>query len=129
MNADQISEAGESHAAAWLEDQGWVILERNWTHPLGELDIVAMRSVRWGDREVPQLAFVEVKTSAASGGLAPEVRVGPRKRRQIAKLAKLYVAMSGVGDYVARFDVIGVDLDTLQVRHFVGAFDADGRLR
>lgn len=129
MNAEEIAEKGETLAAAWLEQEGWEIVERNWVHEIGELDIVAMRVQRWGDREVQQFAFVEVKAREVSVGPRPEVRVGARKRRKVATLAKLYLAIGNARDCLARFDVIGVDLDTGEIRHYPAAFDAEGRLR
>lgn len=129
MIDDRASATGEKIAAEWLSEQGWEILERNWTSDLGELDIVAQKQEQWGDRRVPIIAFVEVKTRRTDHDILPERRVDHRKRRKVVNLAKLYLSTTNTRRVIARFDVIGVDLDGPVVRHYPGAFDGSGRLR
>lgn len=126
---DDIAARGEGLAAAWLEAEGWTVLERNWARDIGELDIVAAREQRWGETTVLLLAFVEVKTREHARGPLPEVRVNAAKRRKIATLGKLYLAEQRLKAFVARFDVIGVDLEPEAIRHHASAFDAAGALR
>ena len=102
---------------------GWRLLGRNVRIGRGELDIIARRG--------PVLAFIEVKARRTSSYGAPEDAVGPRKRRQVARLAELWLgarpwALRGVTD--VRFDVIAVDADVypLRVRHLPAAFTVDG---
>ena len=49
--------AGEEIACAYLTEQGYTILERNWRRKGGEIDIIAEKS--------PYLVFAEVKTRTA----------------------------------------------------------------
>ncbi len=75
------------------------------------------------------LAFVEVKARRTRTCGAPEDAVTARKRRQIARLAALWLgshprALLGVSD--VRFDIIAVDAfdQPPRVRHLRAAFDA-----
>jgi len=124
VNARQrFGRAAEEAAAHHLTRTGWRLLGRNVRIGRGELDIVARRG--------PVLAFIEVKGRRTSTCGAPEDAVGPRKRRQVARLAELWLAarpwaLRGVTD--VRFDVIAVDAgaDPIRVRHLPAAFTLDG---
>ena len=90
----------------------------------GELDLIARRGRRARLRRGQGTAH-----SATYG--APEDAVDARKRRQVARLAELWLAvrpwaLRGVSD--VRFDVIAVDaaVDPPVVRHLPGAFTLDG---
>jgi len=118
----RLGRAAESAAAAYLEARGWRLLGRNVRVGRGELDIIARRG--------PVLAFVEVKARRTRTCGAPEDAVGPEKRRQVARLAELWLgarpwALGGVRD--VRFDIVAVDLTTYPaaVRHLAAAFTAD----
>lgn len=126
---DDIAERGEDLACEHLVAAGWEIVERNWTRDLGEVDVIALRTEPWGEQTVRQFAFVEVKTREVSRGPLPELRVDHVKRRKLVALGKLYLAENRLKKVLARFDVIGVDLDTETVRHHPSAFDGAGRLR
>jgi putative endonuclease len=119
----QFGRAAEAAAAAYLARKGWVLLGRNVRVGRGELDLIARRG--------PVLAFVEVKARRSAACGSPEDAVDRRKRRQIARLAELWLAarpwaLRGVSD--VRFDVIAVDATTHppEVRHLPGAFTLDG---
>lgn len=98
-----IGNRGESAAVAFLEAQGYRVVDTN-VRPLpgmarGEIDIVA-----WdGD----MLCFVEVKTRR-SAGAEPVEAVGPRKQKQLALLAEAYLALHDLDDIPCRFDVVTV---------------------
>lgn len=111
----------EAMAAAWYEEQGWRIVDRNWRCRYGEIDLV----VHDGDT----LAFCEVK--ARSGELfgAPEEAVTPIKRSRVRRAARAWLAggPSGGGEGAARrhhgvprfscirFDVASLGPDGLRV--------------
>ena len=124
MNAQQrFGRASEEAAARHLLSAGWVLLGRNVRVGRGELDLIARRGA--------VLAFVEVKARRTTTFGAPEDAVGPRKRRQVARLAELWLgarpwALRGVTD--VRFDVVAVDATTRPptVRHLPAAFTLDG---
>jgi len=118
----QFGRAAEEAAARYLIQSGWRLLGRNVRIGRGELDIVARRG--------PVLAFVEVKARRTHTCGAPEDAVSPLKRRQVARLAELWLAarpwaMNGVDD--VRFDIIAVDSTALPstIRHLPAAFTSD----
>lgn len=124
MNARQsYGRAAEEAAARYLAARGWRLLGRNVRIGRGELDIVACNG--------PALIFVEVKARRTRACGAPEDAVTSRKRRQVARLAELWLAarpwaLQGVTE--VRFDVIAVDgtRRPSEVRHLQGAFTLDG---
>jgi putative endonuclease len=123
VNARQLfGRAAEEAAARYLIHDGWRLLGRNVRIGRGELDIVARRG--------PVLAFVEVKARRTHTCGAPEDAVSPLKRRQVARLAELWLAarpwaMNGVDD--VRFDIIAVDSTAFPsaIRHLPAAFTLD----
>lgn len=121
--------AGEQLAVRWFEKHGWEVLARNWTRDIGELDLVVARPMHWGVEQVRLIAFVEVKSRLSTRGPLPEVRVDARKRRKLITLARLYLAEHQLRRCVARFDVVGVDVEDEVVRHYASAFDGSGALR
>jgi putative endonuclease len=124
VNARQhLGRAAEAAAARYLVREGWVVLGRNVRVGRGELDLIVRRG--------GVLAFVEVKARRTSTCGAPEDAVDSRKRRQIARLAELWLnarpwALAGVTD--VRFDIIAVDAGSVpcRVRHLPAAFTCDG---
>jgi putative endonuclease len=118
----RLGRAAEAAAARHLEARGWRLLGRNVRVGRGELDLIARRG--------RVLAFVEVKARRTRTCGTPEDAVTPQKRRQIARLAELWLAArpwatAGVRD--VRFDIISVDLTCYPaaVRHLAAAFTAD----
>ncbi len=108
---------GEEIAVVFLRKQRYRILERNFTTPLGEIDIIA--------RKGRTLAFVEVKTRSSLAFGSPAEAVGMRKQQQIIKAAKWYLA-SGQGNRLQpRFDVISVLLQDngVDIEHVPAAFE------
>lgn len=79
-----VGNAAEDQAAAWLEQQGYVITERNWKTRFCEIDIIATKD--------QVLHFVEVKhrrSAEQGGGLAA---ITPAKLRQMKFAAVFYMA-------------------------------------
>ena len=100
--------AYEKLAGAYLEQQGYEILEYNYRCRMGEIDIVA--------RQGGYLVFVEVKYRADS-------TVG--KQRTISKVASYYCLTHGYGTFTpCRFDVAAVLGE--QIKVIQNAFDYQG---
>ena len=89
--------AGEKAAAAYLEQKGYTIHDRNWRRGHLELDIIA--SI--GD----DLVFVEVKTRRNTEFQEPEEAVDEKKIRRIVRAADTYIKLFGL-DGEVRFDII-----------------------
>lgn len=107
----------EEQASLFLKKAGYEIMDRNWSCPMGELDIVA----RKGDT----VAFVEVRqrTSAAYG--LPSETVGRAKRAKIIKAAMAYIKARSPRADIFRFDFIGIRPGA-EPEHIEDAFSADG---
>ncbi len=93
---------GEDLACAYLLEQGYEILARNWRCPRGEIDIVA--------REGDCLAFVEVKTRRGHRLQYPEDAMTSAKQRRVSELGRWYLAESGVSDVDWRVDLLAIEL-------------------
>lgn len=110
---------GESLAVEFLLGQCYIILEKNYRKPFGEVDIIAR------DRDI--LVFVEVKTRHSAMFGTPFEAVDGRKQRQISRVAQEYLQTRGLIDTPARFDVIAVRLGrdnrAAAIDHLKNAFD------
>ena len=91
---------GEQVAAAYLHQQGYTLIERNFRCPLGEIDIIAKKG--------RNLIFVEVKTRRTVLFGAPQEAVGVRKQRQLIRVAQWYLKREGTARQHPRFDVIAI---------------------
>jgi putative endonuclease len=119
---------GEAAAAELLERRGYELLERNFRTREGELDLIAARD--------GTLVFCEVKALVArpggpsSGPAAPLEAVGPAKRNQVRRVARVWLAAQPDGPRrrwrALRFDAIGVLLspggDLVMIEHVEDAF-------
>lgn len=115
-----VGRLGEDLAAAHLEDLGYEILTRNWRDKRGELDIIAR------DRVGHRLVIVEVRTVTSDRFRRPEDTVTFPKQRQVAAQARRWMAWNVEvwRGWVVCFDVVGVVLETGEVRHYPNAFVA-----
>jgi len=95
-----LGRQGEDIAVGFLQARGYRILQRNWRCHAGEIDIVA--------RDGKYLCFVEVKTrDSVRCGVAEEA-VDFKKRKQLSKLACLYLSDHGLEEVPVRFDVVAI---------------------
>ncbi len=95
-----IGASAEHAATRLLLERGYRIVEHNFRCKLGELDIVA--------RDGDILVFVEVRSrSDATHGHAAEM-VGPRKQRQVARVAAVYLGARTLDYEQVRFDVVAI---------------------
>lgn len=114
-----LGDRGECAAAKFLERRGYEILERNWTCPAGEADIICF------DGET--IVFVEVKTRSSIEAGLPEEAVDKEKRCRYEKIAAYYLKESSYADVPVRFDVVGLLViapDRALIRHHIDAFGA-----
>ena len=127
----QTGRRGERAAERFLAKHGYRVLARNVTYRQGEVDLVAR------ERATGTVCFVEVRSRRLADGqdalVEPEATVTLRKRRRVASAAKKFLADRRATDRAVRFDVITVRFDAdgrgrPDVRHYPGAFDANGRL-
>ncbi|WP_418790060.1 YraN family protein [Phosphitispora sp. TUW77] len=103
FNKRAIGAIGEDIATQMLNEQGYIILERNFRCRYGEIDVIA----RIGDT----LVFVEVKTRRNKHCGTPEESVDYRKQSKLRLLAKYYMYINQNYSQKIRFDVYAVRLD------------------
>ena len=102
MNHNQeVGLRGEEIAAKWLEQQGMIIVERNWHGKHGELDIVAL--------DGPTLRIVEVKTRIEGNEDTLSSSLNSNKLRSICRTAQEFLVKSnGLQPQEVYFDLIVV---------------------
>ena len=98
----EVGKRGEDVAAKYIKKKGYKIVERNFTCPLGEMDIIAL--------ERKTLCFIEVKTLSGKDYGPPEIAVNIHKQHKLSKVALAYLNQKHLHDIKARFDVIAVTL-------------------
>lgn len=114
MNRRRTGAEYEEQAARWLAQNGFELLERNFSCRQGEIDLVA--------REGACLVFVEVKYRRSSTAGHPAESVTRRKQRKIALAAGYYCLKHRILDTCpCRFDVITILGD--EVEHIRNAFE------
>ncbi len=97
----KLGQRGEDLAVAQLCNQGYVICERNYRCPRGEIDLVA--------RDGDCLVFVEVRTRRGREYGSPEESIIPAKQAKLIELAQTYVQEHHwAGDW--RIDVVAVEM-------------------
>ena len=114
---DAVGEYGERVAARLLDDAGFVLLDRNWRCPRGEVDLVA--------RDGATIVFCEVKTRRGDAFGSPVEAVTPAKVRRLRALAALWLADHPHVRGPVRFDVVSVRpqrAGAAAVEHLRGAF-------
>jgi len=90
---------GENKAAEHLRQAGYSILEQNYRHQHGEIDLIASRN--------KMLLFIEVKTRRHTAYGLPETFVTPSKVKLLKKVAEHYIfAIDWKFDI--RFDIIAI---------------------
>ncbi len=99
----KVGRRGEEIAVAYLKQQGYSILVRNWRCSAGELDIVA--------REGGALAFVEVRTRRGDRYGTPEESITPTKQAKLVELAQTYLQENNLTDEDWRIDVVAIEMD------------------
>ncbi|WP_438350121.1 YraN family protein [Paenibacillus sp. FA6] len=111
----------EEHAAIYLAQHGYEIIDRNWRCRSGEIDIVA--------RTDECLVFVEVRSRSGSPRYGtPAESVNVRKMNQVRKTAEVYLLYKqiDIASIMMRFDVVAVilnaDLTVSSLEHITDAF-------
>lgn len=106
---------GEDMAATYLEQKGFVVLERNYRYKRSEIDLIVRRG-NW-------LIFVEVKTRTSDAYGLPEEFVDYKKKKKIFEGADYYMFYINWSGNV-RYDIIAISMASGQPRihHLEDAF-------
>lgn len=92
---------GENLAAAYLQEHGFTIVERNWRYSHREIDIIALNPT------TQVLSFVEVKTRRSAQFGNPELAVDRKKMWLLVVAANHYVRSRSLNNPI-QFDVISI---------------------
>ena len=118
----RVGKEGEETASRYLENKGYLIVERNFRSPHGEIDIIAKHG--------KILVFIEVKTNVRGGFGEPEDRVDHKKQVKLAEVAAEYLQARGLENIDCRFDVVAVSKTggKTEIKHIEDAFwlDSEG---
>lgn len=90
----------ERIAGAYLEKEGYRILEYNFRCPYSEIDIIA--------RDGKYLVFCEVKYRKGKNGVRPLEAIDARKQKRISMAALFYIGRHRLASEPCRFDVVGI---------------------
>ena len=112
---------GEEIACAYLTDKGYRLVCRNYRLRYGEIDLVMY------DADI--LVFVEVRSKTKFEHGTPLETVDYKKRRQIERMARHYLARNKISEDVrCRFDLVGVRFECSEdkplIEHVENAFVA-----
>ncbi len=105
----QLGKEGEDLAVAYLVEQGYSILVRNYRALHAEIDIIC-EDCQGLESNDADLVFVEVKTRATHSHGSPLEAITQRKLAHVKRAANHYLYEFGIGDRICRFDVIGIQL-------------------
>ena len=112
-----LGKLGEELALKKIKSLGYKCITRNYRCALGEIDLIA--------KDGDTLVFIETKTrKGKSLGYAKEA-INDRKKRQLSKVALLYMKANNCCDIRSRFDVVAINLigDKEQIEVVRNAFD------
>lgn len=113
---NELGRLGEDKAAAYLEQKGYHLLERNYRFGRAEVDIIAQLG--------QTVVFFEVKTRSNYIFGFPEESVNNTKRKMMAMAAAEYLKLHD-SDRLLRFDVITIfrsKNNEWSFKHFEDAF-------
>ena len=118
METKTSGNTGEVLAENFLKKKGYLVLERNFSTKIGEIDLIC--------RDKDYIVFVEVKTRDASTLISPKEAVTPAKQSKIKKTALAYLSAIEK-EMNVRYDVIEVmvyqtGIKKVKIHHIPGAF-------
>lgn len=98
-----LGDRGEDIAAAYLEQQGYRVIARNYRCRYGEIDLILAHGA--------VTVFCEVKLRRSDRFGTPEDAVTPRKLQRVALAAQSYLEETDRADADWRLDVVAIELD------------------
>jgi putative endonuclease len=112
---NELGKKGEEAAVEYLQQNGYEILETNWTFQKAEVDIIAQKE--------NTLAIIEVKTRSSIDFGLPQDFVKPKKIQLLVKAVNEYVIQNDM-DVDVRFDIIAIhkEGDDFKIEHLEDAF-------
>ena len=114
-----VGSEGENISLAFLQKNGYKIIEKNFRTRYGEIDIIA--------EEGRELVFIEVKRRRSGGFGKPYEAVNGRKQEHIAKSALQYMKLRRLFGRSVRFDVVSVGPGRDEIELIRSAFSVERR--
>jgi putative endonuclease len=123
VSRQELGQQGEALAAQALAARGYLIVERNWRCPIGEIDLIARQEEMW--------VFVEVKLRRSATYGEPEEAITPRKQAKLLAAAGVYIDDLHLFEEPPwRIDVIAIQMTSdgrlVRLEHYQDAVRADG---
>lgn len=110
----EVGDFGEEITSKYLEKNGYRILDRNYSKPFGEIDIIAIK----GD----VISFVEVKTRKSDDFAYAAEAVDFYKQERIKRASQAFLMERKLTDFLISFDISEVYLDTRKINYIENAF-------
>lgn len=112
---NDLGKLGEEVSVEFLIENGYEILERNWTFQKAEVDIIALKE--------NTLAVVEVKARTNIDFGLPQDFVKTKKIKLLVKAVNEYIIVNDL-DVEVRFDIMSVifDKEATKIDHLENAF-------
>lgn len=116
---NELGKKGEELAVQFLKENGYEILDRNWTFQKAEIDIIAQKE--------SILAVIEVKTRSSLDFGSPQDFVKPKKIQLLIKAVNAYIndrENDFSNDLNIRFDIMAIHKngETFAIEHLTDAF-------
>jgi len=102
QKTSDLGRKAEDFAVKFLQDKGYIIVERNFRSRFGEIDIIS--------KDGGTLVFVEVKARWSTKFGAPEEAVTPAKLYKIRKTVDYYCLVNNITDVKMRIDVVAMEM-------------------
>lgn len=113
---NDLGKWGEDVALAYLLDQGYRLLDRNWHQGHRDLDLIMQQD--------DTLVIVEVRTRRNNLFMAPEQTVDALKMLSLSKAANAYIRLHRISLNI-RFDIVaitGTPSSDFTINHIEDAF-------
>jgi putative endonuclease len=116
---NELGKKGEALAVEYLQENGYEIVDQNWTFQKAEIDIIAQKE--------DVLAIIEVKTRSSLDFGNPQDFVKPKKIQLLIKAVNAYIndrEKDFTEDINIRFDIIAIHKtgETFAIEHLTDAF-------
>ncbi|MEX0748032.1 MAG: YraN family protein [Rhodothermales bacterium] len=124
MATKDLGDRGEEIAAHYLEEIGYVILERKYRFQRAEIDLICFAPSEQPEVRT-ELVFTEVKTRSSLAFGRPEEAVSYVKRQHLVRAARAYLHERRLESTPCRFDVISIVISKHgkpTIEHFERAF-------
>lgn len=112
---NELGKLGEELAVAYLQKEGYEILETNWVFQKAEIDIIAKKG--------ETIAVIEVKTRSSIDFGLPQDFVNPKKIQLLVIAINEYIIFNDL-DAEVRFDIISIQKieKNFKIEHLIDAF-------